>query len=361
MPKEDSTPMLLFDAHLDLAMNAMEQNRDLRCEIDALRRIEDEHDNHQGGGAVSLPAMRRGGIGLCVATLIARYSGPSNPLPGWASPQQAHAHTRGQLAWYREMEQEGYLTPVTSLQTLRKQLERWAEHEKRPIGYLLSLEGADSLVSPEHLDRLWQDGLRALGPAHYGSGIHACGTGSEEGFTTRGCDLLGCMEEKGMILDTTHLTDRGFDQALDLYGGPIWASHSNCRALVPGQRQLSDRQIAKLIQRQAVIGIALDACMLVPGWVRGKSDPGESKPTLDTVIDHIDHICQIAGDTLHVGIGSDLDGGFGIERCPVELNSIENLAQLPTFLSRRGHDKAAIGNICHGNWLRFLERSLPER
>src|SRR4029077_16014730 len=148
--------MLIFDAHLDLAMNALEWNRDLRRPLDEIRQRErgltDKPD--RGNGTVSLPEMRRRGIGLCVATQIARYVKPDNPLPGWRSPEQAWAQTQGQLAWYRAMEEAGQMEQIQDTRSLDEHLQRWqsAPSSDTAIGYILSLEGADSLLTPAHLE-----------------------------------------------------------------------------------------------------------------------------------------------------------------------------------------------------------------
>src|SRR5205085_7032489 len=145
----------------------------------------------------------------------------------------------------------------------------------RPLGFILSMEGADSVLFPEQVQEWWDVGLRIIGPAHYGVSPYAHGTGTDGGLFPPGRPLLRQMERLGMILDVTHLADRSFDEALDAYGGPVLASHHNCRALVPDQRQLSDDQIRRLLARGAVIGTALDAWMLHPGWVRGQTRPEE--------------------------------------------------------------------------------------
>jgi membrane dipeptidase len=165
------------------------------------------------------------------------------------------------------------------------------------------------------------------------------------------------MERVGMILDVTHLSDQCFDEAMDLYGGPVLASHHNCRALVPDQRQLTDDQIKRLIARGAVIGTALDDWMLVPGWVRGKTMPQEAGVTLATAVDHIDRVCQLAGDARHAAIGTDLDGGFGREQSPTDLDTIADLQRLPELLRGRGYDAAAAEGIMYGNWVRFFREA----
>jgi membrane dipeptidase len=146
-------------------------------------------------------------------------------------------------------------------------------------------------------------------------------------------------------------------QAMDLFAGPVLAIHHNCRALVPADRQLADEQIKQLIQRDAVIGVALDAWMLYAGWIRGQTKP--EVVSLEAVADHIDHVCQLAGNTRHSAIGSDLDGGFGTEQTPRDLNTIADLQKLAPILSRRGYTGADIDAIFHGNWLRFFSEALP--
>ena len=350
---------MIFDAHLDLAMNAVEWNRDLTRPVAEIRASEahlrDRPD--RGRGTVSLPEMRHAGIGLCVATQIARVEHHAwSPVAGWRSPAQAWAMTQAQLAWYRAMEEAGEMVQIRDLAGLETHLALWnAESAARlPIGYILSLEGADSLVSLPHLERSAGQGLRAIGPAHYGPGIYANGTDATGGFNARGRELLGEIARLGLILDVTHLCDDCFWEALELFPGPVWASHHNCRALVPHNRQLSDEMIRALIARGAVIGAVLDGWMMVPDWVRGKTTPQTAGLTLAHLAGHIDHICQLAGNALHIGIGSDLDGAFGTEQTPADLETIADLTRLPTLLKERGYSAPDIAGIMHGNFLRFL-------
>jgi membrane dipeptidase len=376
--------MLIFDAHLDLAMNAMEWNRDLRRPIHEIREreqpLKDKPD--RGRGTVCFGEMRRGGVGLCVATQIARYVKPANRLPGWQSPEQAWAQTQGQLAWYRAMEEAGELVQIRNVKELNKHvesweqppkgpaqsldsaspppsppLEEWAGERRLPIGYILSLEGADSIISMRHLELAHGQGLRALGPAHYGPGTYAQGTDASGGLGPRGRELLKEMGRLGIILDVTHLCDESFWEAVEAFEGPLWASHSNCRALVPHARQLADEQIKYLVERGAVIGAALDAWMLVPGWVRSETKPESVGLKLERVIEHLDRVCQIAGNAQHCGIGSDLDGAFGREQCPADVETIADLGRLPELLKARGYNDSDIGAIMHGNFLRFLGKA----
>lgn len=353
--------MFTIDAHLDLSMNAIDWNRDLREPVMAIREREkemtDKHD--RGKGTVSLPALRRGNIGLVVATQIARYVAIDNPLPGWNSPQQAWAQTQAQLAWYKAMEEEGEMIQIKDRRSLELHLAIWNDgtpNEHKPVGYILSLEGADSLVTIQHLERAYQYGLRAIGPAHYGPGRYANGTDASGKMNADGLALLKEIERLHLILDATHLCDDVFWQAMDHYNGPVWASHNNCRSIVNHNRQFSDEQLKVLIERDAVIGAAMDAWMIVPGWIRRKSDPLEMKCNLERLVDHIDHICQLAGNSLHIGIGSDLDGGYGREQSPYDIDTIADLQNFPALLKNRGYTEPDILNIMHGNWLRFLRR-----
>jgi membrane dipeptidase len=354
--------MFTIDAHLDLSMNAMEWNRDLTrplAEINAREQgMRDKPD--RGNGTVSLPELRKGNVGLVVATQIARFVAPDNPLPGWHSPQQAWAHTQAQLAWYRAMEKQGELKQIRDWQDLESHLTYWNAGEdksQKAIGYILSLEGADSIVSLDYLETAYDYGLRALGPAHYGPGRYAYGTDSSAPLAQQGKDLLRKMDELGIILDATHLCDLAFWDALDHFQGPVWASHNNCRALVDHNRQFSDEMIKALIARGAVIGGVFDAWMLSPGWIRGESTPKERNVTLATLLDHLDHICQLAGNANHIGIGSDLDGAFGKEQCPADLESIADLQKIPDLLRARGYSDEDVQKVMHGNWLRFLKKA----
>ena len=353
--------MFTIDAHLDLSMNALEWNRDLRQPVAHLRQREagmtDKPDRMKG--TVSLPALRAGNIGLVVATQIARYVAPGNPLPGWHSPEQAWAQTQGQRSWYNAMEDAGEMVQIRDLASLEKHLLLWQDgtpNDHKPVGYMLSLEGADSIRTPADVETAYNYGLRAIGPAHYGPGRYAQGTDASGGVGPAGQALLQEMERLNMILDATHLCDDSFWEALDYFNGPVWASHNNCRALVDHNRQFSDAQLKELIARDAVIGGPLDAWMMVPGWVRGKSTPEAMNCTLSVMIDHLDHICQLAGNARHIGIGSDLDGAFGKEQSPADLDTIADLQHIPDLLRQRGYTEDDVANVMHGNWLRFLRR-----
>ncbi len=356
------TPPFIFDAHLDLAMNAVEWNRDLTRPLADLRAAEahlkDKPD--RGRATVSLPEMRGANIGLCVATQIARVEHNAwSPVAGWRSPAQAWAMTQAQLAWYRAMEEAGEMVQIRDLAGLEAHLAAWTSPSPDrpaplPVGYILSLEGADSMVTLAHVERAWAYGLRAIGPAHYGPGIYANGTNATGGLNERGRELLREMRRLGMILDSTHLCDDAFWDAMKLWDGPVWASHQNCRVLVPHNRQWSDEQIKVLIERGGVLGAVFDAWMMIPGWQRGVTTPEGTGLRVAKIVEHIDHICQLAGNARHVGLGSDLDGGFGTEQTPQDLRSIADLHRVFTALRERGYADSDVTAIAHGNFLRCL-------
>lgn len=362
---------LIFDAHLDLAWNAASYDRDLTLSVQEMRDAERNMDDMplRGRATLTFPELRRTGIAVCIATLLAR-SGPQHQRQksyqrvelDYVTRIGCYAAAHAQLACYRFWEQTGEIKMLTTSEDLQEHYQLWAgadHHDQLPIGVILSMEGADPVVDPEGLDYWWDQGLRAIGPAHYGPSHYAYGTGSDGPLSPAGHRLLAQMQRLGIALDVTHLSDQSMAEALDNYEGPVWASHHNCRSLVPGDRQLTDEQIRRLCERDAVIGLALDAWMVVPGWVKRQSDP--SIASMEDAANHIDHICQLVGSTRHCGIGSDLDGGFGTEQCPGDLDTIFDLTRLADILASRGYSDADIEAIFIGNWMRRLESSLPSR
>jgi membrane dipeptidase len=351
--------MLIVDAHLDLAWNALQWNRDLRHSVYTLRVQESHLSGHgRGQNTVALPEMRKGRIALSFATLLARSTGHPQADIDYSSPMQAYGIAQGQLAYYHALAEAKEVRIVDGVSHLNSHLVEWENWEsdtgltQPPLGVVISMESADPIQKPEQLAAWKEAGVRIIGPAHYGPGRYAGGTSTQLGLTSLGVALLKEMDRLEIILDMTHLSDQAFWEALDHFKGPILASHNNCRSLVPHQRQFDDEQIRAIIARDGVIGAALDNWMICPGWVRGA--PDNLPATLDDVVDHIDHICQIAGDSSHVGIGSDLDGGFGREQSPSDLDTITDLGQFEEILSKRGYAANDISAILHDNWLELL-------
>jgi membrane dipeptidase len=353
--------MLVVDAHLDLAMNAVMWNRDLALGALETRQIErDEGFTEKGrcAGTVGFPDLRAGEIGLVFATVIARKNHGQNSDIDFRTHEIAFAQAQGQLAYYRELERQGIIRLIRTRGDLAAWKAAWeADASNAPFGFVLLMEGADPIVDPQQARLWWDDGLRMVGLAHYGPSAYAFGTGSAGPLTEKGRALLREMDALGMMLDVSHLTDESFNQALDLFNGTVLASHSNCRALVPGDRQLDDAMIRRLIERDAVIGAVMDAWMLQPNWERGVTT--NEGLTLEAVADQTDHVCQLAGNSRHAAIGTDLDGGYGIEQTPCDLDTIADVQRIPDLLRKRGYTEDDIAAIMHGNWLRLLERGLP--
>ncbi|MEM7030259.1 MAG: membrane dipeptidase [Chloroflexota bacterium] len=356
--------MLIIDAHLDLSMNALQWNRDLLSSVYTIRARENRTipSKGRGQGTVAFPEMCQGRIALSFATLIARSTGQAVPHIDYGSPEQAYGMAHGQLAYYRALEMAGHISIITDAEGLDNHMTSWTEWEATdtssntpPLGFVISMEGADPILQPEQLEAWWQAGLRLLGPTHYGPGRYAGGTGTELGLTELGPPLLKEMARLGILLDLTHLSDQAFWQALEHYDGLVLASHNNCRTLVPHQRQFDDAQLKVIIERDGVIGAAFDTWMLQSGWIVGQTT--NENVSLENVVDHIDYVCQLAGNSRHAALGTDLDGGFGREQSPRDLDTIADLQKIPALLTKRGYSDADIEAIMSGNWLRLLHQA----
>ena len=356
--------MLIADFHLDLAMNAvsMSWDRDLTLPVHEIRRLEaGSTKKGKAAGTVAFPEMRQGRVALASATVIARWAAPGSNATGHRTQAASYGASQGQLAYYRWLERHGVVRLISDLAALRAHMAEWRAYDATPtgdpppLGFILSMEGADPITEPGEVAGWWADGLRIVSLCHYGRSAYANGTGQPGPLTERGRPLLAELERAGMILDVTHLADDALFEALQAFGGPVLASHSNCRALVPGDRQLTDEMIRLLAQRDAVIGAAMDDWMLYPNWVRGQTS--NEVVALKDVVDHIDHVCQLTGSARHAAIGTDLDGGYGTEQSPSDLDTIADLQKIPPLLRARGYAEADVEAIMHGNWLRLIEQA----
>jgi len=352
--------LLIFDAHLDLGLNAVDWNRDLRmavAEIRARERALGMTQPGRGTNTVSFPELRRAEVGAGLATVLARFEEPIDHPFGHTTPEACYAVAMAHLAYYRGMERSGYLRLIRTGAELAAHVAAYAADPTcTPFGAILSMECADAILDPDQIGE-WHDlGLRAIGLTHYGPNRYGGGTCSEAGLAAEAIPLLANIERLGIALDLTHLSDRSFRQVGDAFGGRVLASHQNARKFCDWQRQFSDEQIRFVVGRGGVLGVACDAVMLQPGYVRGASTPAV---TLERVAENIDHICQLAGNCRHVGIGSDLDGGFGAEQTPADLDTIADLQRLPDLLTRKEFIDSDIRAVMHGNWLRFFAEALP--
>lgn len=353
---DTAAALWICDGHQDLSLNHHRYGRDITLPLEAIRAADGEKPRC-GTATVSLPTMREGGVGMVFASLFV-LPRPATQALGECechTPEQAHALALRDLAYYRRLEAAGHVRILGDIGSLDAHVAAWdAGGADRRLGIVPVMEGAEPILAPNEV-ALWRDrGLRIIGPAWYGQNRYAHGTSTPGGLSHLGRLLLGRMARFGVILDVSHLAEASFFEALDLFEGVVIASHSNARALVPGDRQLSDEMIRRLVGRDAVIGTVFNGPMLLAGW-----QPGQSRAPLTpaTVADHIDHVCQIAGDAVHAAIGTDMDGGFGREQCPSGIDSIADLSRLFEVLSGRGYTADDLGGIAHGNWLRMLRKA----
>jgi membrane dipeptidase len=353
--------MWIFDAHLDLALNGVDWNRDLRQSVDDIRSQEISLQMTEPGrqtNTLSFPELRESQVAICLSTLLARLEQPINHSFGWSSPQTCYAMAHAHLAYYRAMQRDGYLRLLRTRTELDAHWDAYrSQPNSTPLGFILTMEGADPILTPDTIYEFHEAGLRALGLTHYGTNRYGGGTRSEVGLTLTALDLLKHCEKLGITIDVTHLSDVAFWQVVKHFQGRIHASHQNARVICNWQRQFSDDQIRVVIERDGVLGVSMDVIMLQEGYVRGITKPAA---TLDRAIDQIEHVRSLAGGSLrHVGLGTDLDGGYGCEQTPADLERYRDLQKLVAKLQQRGFTEPEVADVFHGNWLRFFREVLP--
>jgi membrane dipeptidase len=354
-------PLLIADSHLDLAFNAIQLKRDLTASVSSVRAHDPEPLIRSFGTCtVTFPELRKGGVGLVFGTVMSRI----DPNDGWTATgmyvqSQCYGIGMGHLAYYQALERDGVLRFIHTAEDLDRHVAEWEQNPNTtPIGLVLAMESADSILGPEQVAEWYAAGLRMVSISHYGVSSYAHGTGTEGGLLPRAKPLLEALRTHGIILDLTHLAEQAFWEALEAFEGPVAASHHNCRARVPGQRQLSDEMIRAIVERGGVVGVALDAWMLDPQWQRDVPACDQAAHVnLEAVADHMDHICHLAGTARHCGIGSDLDGGYGQEQAPRGVNTIADLQALAGILEKRGYLLSDIQDILSGNWIRLLKEA----
>lgn len=373
-----SQTTLILDGHLDLAYNALFHRRDLTQDINELREREDprppgpshpdslrerkrQESPAKGTATVSLSEMRRGHVGIALSTIMSRVQMPTDTLDDGARTQlAAHALGQAHLHYYQALERAGHLRFIRSAEDLDARLLDWSTPSlETPLGLILSMESADPILGPDQVGWWHDQGLRSVGLTHFGANTWGHGTGTQGGLYACAYPLLDALAETNIALDLTHAADLTFWQLLDYWQGPVHASHCMCRALVPGQRHLSDDMIKALIERGGVVGIVFAEYMLNPevDFDDPSTYPRTARRSMSAAIDHIDHICQLAGNCNHVAIGSDLDGGFGRELSPTDLNTIADLQRFLDLLAGRGYSKTDIDAIAHGNLVRFFRQT----
>jgi membrane dipeptidase len=347
--------VFIVDAHEDIASNFLFHNRDVRHSVHRTRELEaagmpcccDPRAFIPETAMVGLPDHRRGGVGLIFATIFV--------MPG--PPDEMTAKAEAELRYYHELDAGGSIRLIADRAELARLCADWnaaAAPAERPVGFALLMEGADPIRQPSDLETWYRQGLRIVGTSwtktRYAGGTHAPGP-----LTDLGRALLAEMERLGVILDVSHMAEESFWEALDRFSGMLVSSHANCREYVPTDRQLSDDMIRAIAGRDGVIGTVLANRFLVPGWTAEQGEP----VTLEAVVRHIDRVCQLTGSARHSAIGSDFDGGFGVESTPDELDSVADLAKIGSALEHAGYRQDDIEAILGGNWLRLLEGALP--
>ncbi|MCP4424228.1 MAG: peptidase M19 [Chloroflexi bacterium] len=354
--------MFIVDAHLDLAYNALGYDRNPQHPLAHIRATETPNRD-RGQATVSFEAMQKGGVGLCFGTLFVFPAGRRNPSFDnrviYRTAQEAHKQAMDQLDYYHRLSDGDsrilLAGDVAALDAViaSHQTEAVENRQNPLIGIVPLMEGADPIRQPEEVEYWHERGLRAIGLAWDDTRYADGDWNARRGLTDDGRLLLEIMAEYNFILDLTHMSDKSIHEAIDRYEGPIIASHSNCRVLVPHQRLLTDAQIRLIGERGGVIGTVLFNKFLRRQHAMG--DP-KQRVTLDYVVAHIDHVCQVLGSADHVGIGSDLDGGFGREDIPAEMDSIADLPLIAGKLRECGYAEADIVNIMGGNWINMLRR-----
>jgi membrane dipeptidase len=351
--------MCIVDAHEDIAWNALVLGRDLRRSVPETRQLERGRTvpQHDGTRTLGLPELLAGGVAVVFGTLFVEPARKSYPKPHtYTTAEEAHELAWAQLDYYHRLAAESeQIVLIGTSAELKSVLDSW-EGEKPQVGIVPLMEGADPIREPTEAEMWFERGVRLVSLSWLTSSSYAGGNAFPGPLTDAGRELLEVMAELGMILDVSHLAEEAFDEAMDRYEGWVVASHANPRARVPGQRQLSDAMIRRLAERGGVIGIVLYNAFLQPGWSKG--DP-KAAVTIADVVAAVDHVCQVVGNVAHVGLGSDLDGGFGAESTPLGIDTVADLGSIAPALGEMGYNEEEITAVMGENWLRLLREALP--
>jgi membrane dipeptidase len=374
-----SNPILIIDGHLDMAFNALYKRRDLTKPVQMLREREDpirrdvsQHKDsleRRSGPwtgklatvTVALPEMRKGRVGIMLTTIMARVQAPGGNTHNSVRTQAiAHARGRSHLHYYEALEREGEIFWIKTAADLDTSAAMWENpDEKTPIGMILTMESADPILGPDNVP-FWADaGLKSVTLTHFGANTYGHGTGTVGGLYPPAYPLMDALAETDIAIDLSHASDLAFWQILDHWKGPVHASHCNCRALVPGQRHLTDDMIKAITERGGVIGSVFAEQMLSPYWNWDDPSthyPGSTRP-MKAAIEHMNHICELTGSTDHIAFGTDLDGGFGREQSPIDYNTIDDLQVFLNNLRQSGYSEADVEKIAHGNLIRFFKEA----
>ena len=369
---------IIIDGDYPMAVGAMDWDRDLTRPIEEVRAATGGTARREGWPdsevMATLPEMRKGGIAAALVKVTVCVKKPGHAHGEYRTADIAYGAANGQLAYYRILEARGEARVLSTSSELASHMSTWkkaTEYSSLPVGFIIGMECADAITWPEQVHEWYAKGLRVVSLSHYGVSYysHGTGTGTDGGLTPAARPLLREMESLGMILDVTHTSDESVRQALDVFSGPVLASHQNCRALVPGERQFPDNQLRRIIERGAVIGTSMDTWMLNRhyelDWANTEATPRRSvfpseAVTLEDFADHIDHINRLAGNSLHSAIGGDTDGQGGSDGAPHDVDTVADYQKLAGVLARRGYSQEDIANVMYRNWERFFTKWLPD-
>ena len=346
---------VIVDAHEDIAWNKIALNRDFKESVAEKRAREGANPWHKEGSAtIGLPDLLASNVRVVLATIYVRKATRNQPSFGksYNNAQEAHDQAMEQMAYYASLAMD----PRVSIITSRADLDRVVSAATPKVGLVILMEGADPIIEPARAEEWFQAGVRIVGPA-WSQTRYAGGTRAPGPLTDLGRALMSQLERNGFILDASHMAEQSFHDAMELFGGTVIASHSNCRAYVNTDRQLSDEMVRKIVERDGVIGSVIYNRFIKEGW---ETSSRKNDVTLKDLVCHVQRICDIAGSARHVGIGTDFEGGYGMESIPAELDNIADLKKIGDALSEMGFSDADVKNYLGENWLRVLQRALPK-
>ena len=363
---------LLIDGHIDIAMNSLCYERDERLTVQQIRdREHAPNPSERGTCTLSIPEFRAANAAVVVGTLFIRCKPNVDPArtilredADFPCPTMSYSIAQAQVAYYKLLEQMGELKFINTSADLQAHLKLWERSsdpvaDKLPVGLILMMEGADPIVDVSQLQQWYDQGLRCVSLAHFGHSRFACGTPSaaepDGPLTPLGRDLLVEMDRLGVVLDLSHISDQSFAEATDIYQGPLIATHTNCRAICEKPRQMTDPQIKKIISRGGIMGAVMCVSMIRNNFKREMPHD----VTINEVCDHILHVCDLAGNTDHIGFGTDMDGGFGADWTPVEIDTFRDLHKFEDALASRGFSDEDIAKFFYKNWSDFWAKNLP--
>ena len=362
---------LIIDSHEDLAWNIVNLGRDYTHSAYDTRKSElnTPIPAFNGNTLLGWPEYQSGGVALVFGTL---FCGPKRldkgkfPLDTYNNLEEAHACYRRNLDTYQKLTDDhpDKFRLILSSNDLNKHWQQWDTHLENPgevpppVGIVILMEGAEGVREVAEVEKWVEWGVRLIGPAWAGN-QYTGGTREPGPLTKAGFSLLERMADFGLILDISHMDHLAARQAIDVYPGQVIASHSNAEVLIRGipiNRHLKDETIQQLIERDGVMGIVPLNAFLDWGW---KARGGRDAIGIEMIIDQIDYVCQLAGNTRHVAFGSDFDGGFGVESVPREIDTIADLVKIAPLLEKKGYNQEDIAQIFSGNWFRILQENLP--